>query len=939
MRVAYITDTWTYDRHWKLLTKFLDQYGYDKFVNFEFFTAQNEEYASDTEYGQKELVPELNNGNFDAIIVSGNNALVATLLTKKPQGISKYRGKITNVEHLNAPVYAAISVGNVSREPHLAHDFEHDLSFIKSSLLGNEAGQLPIEIIDIINPEQLRDVICTFHNKRISYDFEATSLDRDTAEVTIWTACEGKVDGKYRVYFWAGYDKLIPLHDDETHAEFKHEFKNFFRHIDRIAWNHSYDDWLSETWLGEAFPFSKVDVMFEKWACETARPHGLKHAVGKFGGFPNYDSELDQKFTEIKQRRGRVLTNPEDLECLECFGLSPDMSKSGKPVWPEGIDKGLAGFALIEMEILRKYACLDAAYTYFLHEIFSEIIEEEGLQESVDIRHAISYECLRAEQRGELLDVKTNRAFSRQLENISNQVKEELNDAVVQLGFEDFNPDSPDQLRNLLYGECKPVPVLNRRRLYYMFDRESVDEICDEVEEIIYGDFSEVKQMLINEEFDPSCIHDMFYEAIEEAGIADDIQKQWEYFSNKNPKAELEDWLFTEKLLGTGGLMFDPPALTKKGAASTSKISLLDLSEIHDNKILSLVLMWRKSSKLKKDFIDKIYKCVNKDGLISTSYNPTGTIAGRLSSSGNYNAQNFPKKVRGQIIAHDDYMFFELDLKNAEVFTLAAFTQDPYLIEAVNSTDVHKTVASKMFGVPIEEVTDQQRQFGKVAVFLSVYGGGPDKLAKAMRVKVSHATQVQQGLLQQFNVMSDWFQSQKDLAAQDPYYVRTAFGTRISTRDILSSDNKIKSHIERVSVNAPIQGSAGELNLLYIIRAMKRARELGWALPLNEKGTSLFMFNNTVHDSIRFEVHKSLIWKDKDGKICGPAFDMMYDIIYNQPIGNEIMDRIQFKADFELNKAWSGAPNLKDALGKDSFRWDLIDESKVDKADFDDDEV
>lgn len=942
MRIAFVCDPWVYDRHWRLLSAALSEFQYDKYTTPDFLFAQDaEEGIEPADYGANELLPHIENQKYDAVIACGNNALVALHISKKPQGINKFRMRENKFDHIGCPVFATLSPSAVAREPHMYDDFSNDLRFIRNHLTGGEIASIEVDIVDVTDPKQLAEIAEEWNkNKQIvHYDFETTTLDRREAEVVAATFCTGKLpSGAYRVYFWAGYDKLEPLFDADTFQQFLDVFTTIFKNpnVKRKAWNHSYDDWVSETWLGDVFPLSIEDVMYKKWAVETSRPHGLKQAVSKYGGFPNYDAELDENFRAIKKRREKVLEK-EDLWILDIIGKQPVFDSKNRPKWPKEVDKGVCGYALIDFTILRKYACYDAAYTCYLDEIFEEIIQENDLQTSVWLRHAISHECLRAEQRGEVLDSKTNRKFSKELERVSVSIRKQLDDWAYKIAdIKEFNPDSPVQLAKILYGECATVPVIDRRRLYRQFDRDSVDVICAEVEEKVYGDYEEVKAKLESDEFDVDAAFDVFFEKLQEMGAEEQLTNSFEwYVENKDADAKIEDWLFVPRPIGLGGLKLNPPALTKKGSPSCSKSSLLTLQNKCDHEFLSLVLMWRKATKLKKDFIDKIYNCRDESGLVRTSYNPTGTISGRLSSSGNYNAQNFPKKVRGQIIARDGYNFLELDLKNAEVFTLAAFTNDENLMAACMNSDTHRYVASLLFNKAFDEVTDDERQVGKMSVFLTLYGGGPDKLAAATRLTVPRASEVQHLLTETFTDMKSWFAEMHAQAETEPYYVRTAFGTRISTKDILSSDLAIKSHVQRVSTNAPIQGSAGEYNLYLIHRCMTEARKQGWALPLDQLGIAPFMFNNTVHDSIRFEVSEDLAWHDEDNNVCGPAYDLVRAVL-DEPIPFHPLDRIKFRADIELNKCWAGPPDLKKALGEKTFRWDLIKDEDTDEEEEDD---
>lgn len=951
-RIAVVCDSFIYDTKtsWKVLENALVQNGYSP-SEIEFFCTYDREMyemVPDAKelwtHAEDFLIPNLQEYNPTHVLFFGNNAIVALHINKKAAGINKCRQKDTKIDVLNGLVgYGSISPGLVAREPSSTGDLWGDLAYYRRAMDG-DAKQTPnLNIIDILKPDDIDELITIAKTgRKIYYDHETTGLDRDNVEVVTVTFCTGHTlneqnERVYTVYGWAGYDELVPLFDDETHNKFKDKFKELFqtRRLQSVqinGWNSiGYDDWVSETWLGCSLPYGN-DVMLSKWSVNTEKPHGLKQAVAKYLGYPNYDDEIDKFVSDIKKRRKNILKDQLDFKVLELFGYSPEKNKFNNKTntwnyrWPKDLDRGLAAYACIPLKKLLYYNVLDSLFTCMSAEVFDEIIEKDDLSFSHQLRQDIAKELVRCEQHGFVLDKKINREYSKKLSKTLQKVNDSLKSIVNK---DDFNPASSDQVSEILFGETYEVPIINRKGLHKVLpmDFDEITKACIESEYAVYKDMDRIKQMIRDEEFDDDYVKELL---------------EQEMFSRCGMEFDLK---FATRLVGLGGLGYDPVAVSKKtGKASCAKASLLTLAEVKESDFLNLVLMHRKSSKLKNDFIDKIYARVDHEGLIRTSYRPHGTISGRLSSSGNYNQQNYPKNVRGQFITRPDYHFLEMDLKNAEVFTLAAFSNDEYLLDAVRSSDVHKTMGSVIFKIPIEEVTDMLRSQAKNAVFLTVYGGGADKLAKMVGISIPEAQLVIDGFMNNCPDARKWMERQVEIAKEPPYFVHTAFGTRISTQNILSSDWGVASHIARVAVNAPIQGTAGELTLFYILQMMDIFRAEGLASPLDDYDHHAQVhLSATVHDSITLETHKELAYKNDAGEIRGKAYDIMRSVI-DTPVDVEPLNRVQFKADFELNeRCWSGEPNLDKALdGKDireKFRWDILDKLVTDEfPDSDEDE-
>lgn len=934
------------------------------------------------------VTPMLKKYGVKLVIGMGNNALCALGIEKKPQGVTKYRSRVVQHE-IGANVCMTTSPGAVLKEPSNEAGFRHDLAFASRCMEegGEFRHEIPVEIIDIETPEQVWELWTEAVTMGYcAYDTETTGLRRDEDLVVSASFCTGRKteDGAYVVWFWGGYDKMVPRFSPEVLEQFRANFRVMFEGADAnvyemfdpvpknkfrfIAWNKGFDDWICETWLigpPEArfddpimrrkqitLPGSMYDAMYLKWADNNERPHDLKTAIEVYGGYPEYDALISQRVKETAARRTKVLTHEDDFGVLKWLGKKPEVSstKGGKTnyKWPKDVDKKACAYAMIDYQELRLYNARDAAGTFIVWDILMPKLEAENLQVSAMTRHVAHNRVIRGEQRGILLDVKFNRKASKRLDAYIKQTKEKLTSLMLEdevlapLALRPpadkkdeggFNPGSGPQVTALLYGEIGKVPVIQRRPLYRRYSEESVEELAEAIESEVYGSFGAAKEMLRQGTFD-------------NIAAMDEMQRLWS--ENTGDYTVL---MFEEKLVGLGGLGYDPPTLTKKGNPSTSRASMTTLIKQRANPVLDLILMHNKAVKMKSSFVDKIYNSRDKWNLVRTSINPHGTQSGRLSSSGNFNIQNLPKKLRGMFIARPGMIFVGLDYKSAEVFTLAAYSNDPNLLEAIYASDTHRFVASFIYDKPMEDITDEERQAGKMSVFLIVYGGGAEKLGLALGIPKSRAQWIIDMLLDKFPGIKVFMTVQVESASVAPYYTYTAFGTRRSTKDILSNDNKIKSHVARYAANHPIQGSAGEMCVYKIDRICNESLDIGWSA----------WFINTVHDSKLYETEDGqeagYCWleeqpnpkyKEDDPKSKptikvpkGRIVDLMQEIVAEE-VPFTPLDRVTYKCDLDAGYCWDGEPDLEGALSdknKGGFRFDLLPKLDSNMFDYDESEA
>ena len=303
-----------------------------------------------------------------------------------------------------------------------------------------------------------------------------------------------------------------------------------------------------------------------------------------------------------------------------------------------------------------------------------------------------------------------------------------------------------------------------------------------------------------------------------------------------------------------GEVLFDQLRLdakakkSKTGQYSTSEEILLALKSKHE--VVGLILAYRELKKLISTYIAALPTYINPDtGKIHTTYNQTVTATGRLSSS-NPNLQNLPiRSERGQLIRQavipdDNCLFLSADYSQIELRLMAHFSQDPHLVEAFRSgQDIHAATAAKIFNVPIEAVTREQRRQAKTANFGIIYGISAFGLAQQLDCSRSEAKALIDGYFAAFPGVIDYIEHQKELARQQGFAV-TLFGRKRYLPDILSHNATVRSFAERNAVNSPIQGTAADIIKMAMVTIHRR---------LKQEGLQAKMIMQ-VHDELNFNV-------------------------------------------------------------------------------------
>lgn len=280
-------------------------------------------------------------------------------------------------------------------------------------------------------------------------------------------------------------------------------------------------------------------------------------------------------------------------------------------------------------------------------------------------------------------------------------------------------------------------------------------------------------------------------------------------------------------------LKLDPKAKkTARGSYTTDEATLTALSDKHP--IIEEILEFRAVKKLLSTYIEPFPMFVNNQtGRVHTTFNQALTATGRLSSS-NPNLQNIPirtergKEIRKAFVAGSaDGLIVSADYSQIELRIMAHLSQDQHLIQAFrNGVDVHAATAEKIFGVPHEEVTADQRRVAKTANFGIMYGISSFGLSQRLGISRSEAKKLIDDYFNAFPAIRS-FIDDTIAAARENGYVETIFGRRRYLPDINARNATVRALAERNAVNAPIQGTAADIIKLAMIGVDRKMAEEG----------------------------------------------------------------------------------------------------------------
>lgn len=293
---------------------------------------------------------------------------------------------------------------------------------------------------------------------------------------------------------------------------------------------------------------------------------------------------------------------------------------------------------------------------------------------------------------------------------------------------------------------------------------------------------------------------------------------------------------------------------TKTGQYSTNEEKLTELAK--DHPIVDKILKHRGLSKLKSTYVDALPRMVNpRTGRIHSSFNQALAATGRLSSQ-NPNLQNIPirtpqgAKVREAFIPRtEDYVLMAADYSQIELRIIAEISKDEAMLAAFQAgQDIHRATAARVFDVPYDEVTREQRYRAKTVNFSIVYGAGATNLSQQLDIKRKEAKELIDNYFQKYQGLKRYMDETVEFARKNGY-VTTLKGRKRYMRDINSKSSLERSNAERVSINTPIQGTAADLIKLAMI-------DIHQVLKEGNYKTKMIL---QVHDELVFDAHKDEI--------------------------------------------------------------------------------
>ena len=323
------------------------------------------------------------------------------------------------------------------------------------------------------------------------------------------------------------------------------------------------------------------------------------------------------------------------------------------------------------------------------------------------------------------------------------------------------------------------------------------------------------------------------------------FEKSGTEFNIASPK-QLGEILF-EKLVIT-----NKPKRTKTRQYSTGEDVLRKL--INKHPIIQNILDFRSLTKLKSTYVDALPNLINqRDGRIHTSFNQAVTVTGRLSSN-NPNLQNIPirtekgREIRKAFVPrNDDYTLLAADYSQIELRIIAELSKDEGMMNAfMNNIDIHSATASKVYNIPLEEVTKDMRRNAKTVNFGIVYGISAFGLSERLNIPRKEAQEIIDQYFDKYPGVKKYMNSTIQFARENGF-VETMMGRRRYLRDINSNNGIVRGFAERNAINAPIQGSSADMIKIAMINIFDEFEKR------NLKSKMILQ----VHDELIFDTHKN----------------------------------------------------------------------------------
>lgn len=312
------------------------------------------------------------------------------------------------------------------------------------------------------------------------------------------------------------------------------------------------------------------------------------------------------------------------------------------------------------------------------------------------------------------------------------------------------------------------------------------------------------------------------------------------------------------------------PVVKKTKTGYSTDVEVLEkLSKKRE--IADYILKYRSLNKLISTYLDGILEYIMDDGRVRTSFKQMITATGRLSSV-DPNLQNIPirseegKNIRKVFVADKNKVFIDADYSQIELRVLAHLSKDSVMIDSFkNDLDIHYKTASEVFGVPINEVTDNQRRSAKAVNFGIVYGISDYGLSKDLNITRNEARQYIDGYLNTYPSIKNYMEQIVNKAKKDGF-VTTILDRKRYIPEINSKNFNIRSFGERIALNTPIQGSAADIIKLAMIKVYER-------LKIEKVNAKLIL---QIHDELIVECEESE--KETVKKILKNSMENVYKL-------------------------------------------------------------
>jgi DNA polymerase-1 len=405
-------------------------------------------------------------------------------------------------------------------------------------------------------------------------------------------------------------------------------------------------------------------------------------------------------------------------------------------------------------------------------------------------------------------------------------LKELLADEDKKIGFFTFRNFAIYQLYKIMAPQ---LAISNLNTAYLSFERPLLEVIA--------------KMENVGVKIDVKKLHDLSQEFGQKiAKLTSEIYNLSGTEFNIASTQQLSEILFTKLGLTSG------KKSRKTGALSTRSSVLEELAD-EGHEIAGKILEFRKFTKLKNTYTDSLPLEINKKtGRVHSNFSTISTITGRFSSN-NPNLQNIPirtlegRKIRQCFIAEPGKMLISADYSQIELRVIAHVAKIGNLVQAFKADkDIHKITASQVFGVDLDQVSDEMRSSAKAINFGIIYGISAFGLAKQLNVPNQVASDYIKSYLTAYPGIDSYMRNSIEMARKNGY-VQTISGRKCFIRGINDKNPVIRSEAERLAINAPIQGSAADI--------VKRAM-----LLINKKLAAEKMLSNLtlqIHDELIIE--------------------------------------------------------------------------------------